>query len=136
MTYISIPRGYISRYTQWPNNVCLLLMFIVTNILLFRKKSLKYREKINLILTTDSLKLNSSNVCVLIDSIFAMGGKPLFSTDSDIYFFSFLVICSLHHIGTIVVVLIGVNSFRHLFVLSFTLSIPHVVFLTLYTDTT
>jgi hypothetical protein len=136
MTYISIPRGYISRYTQWPNNVGLLLMFIVTNILLFRKKSLKCREKNNLILTTDSLKLNSSNVCVLIDSIFAMGGKLLFSTDSDIYFFSFLVVCYFHHIVTIVVVLIGINSFRYLFVLSFTLSIPHRVFLTLYTDTT
>ena len=92
--------------------------------------------KINLILTTGSLKLKSSNACVLIDSIFTMGGKLLFSTDSDIYFFSFLVICYLHHIVTIVVVLIGINSFRHLFVLSFTLSTPHGVFPTLYADTT
>jgi len=45
--------------------------------------------KINLILTTGSLKLKSFNACVLIDSIFAMGGKLLFSTDSDIYFLSF-----------------------------------------------
>ena len=92
--------------------------------------------KINLNLTASSLKLKSSNVCALIESIFAMGGKLLSSTDSDIYFFSFLVICYLHHIVTIVVVLIGINSFRHLFVLSFTLSIPHGVFLVVYTDTT
>jgi hypothetical protein len=45
--------------------------------------------KINLILKTGYLKLTSSNACVLIDSIFAMGGKPLFSTESDMYFFSF-----------------------------------------------
>ena len=73
--------------------------------------------KITLILTTGSLKLKSSNVCVLIDSIFAVGGKRLFSTDSDIYFFSFLVIYYLHHIVTIVVVRFGINSFRHLFLL-------------------
>jgi hypothetical protein len=92
--------------------------------------------KINLIITTSSLKLKSSNACVLIDSIFTMSGRLMFSTDSDIYFLSFLVICYLHHIVTIVVVLIGINSFRHLFVLSFTLSIPHGVFHTLYADTT
>jgi len=137
MTYISIPRGYISRYTQWPNNLGFLLVFIVTNILLLEEKSLKCGGKINLILTTGSLKLKSSNVCVLIDSIFAVGGNLLFSTDSHIYFFSFLVICYLHHIVTIVVViLIGINSSRHLFVLSFALSILHGAFLTLYTDTT
>jgi hypothetical protein len=45
--------------------------------------------KSNLILATGSLKLKSSNACVLIDSIFTMGGKLLFSTDSDIYFLSF-----------------------------------------------
>ena len=56
--------------------------------LVLRKKTLKCRGKNNLILCTFSLKENSSNVCVLIDSIFAMGGKLLFSTDSDIYFFS------------------------------------------------
>jgi hypothetical protein len=72
----------------------------------------------------------------LIYIIFTMGGKLLFSTNSDIYYFSFLVICFLHHIATIVVVLIGINSFRHRFVLSFILSIPHGMFLTLYTDTT
>ena len=87
MTYISITKGYISRYTQRPNNVGLLLVFIVKNILFLRNKSLKFREKININLTTASLKLKSSNVCALIDSIFAMGGKLLFSTDSDIYFF-------------------------------------------------
>jgi hypothetical protein len=58
--------------------------------LVLKKNWLKCREKINLILTTCSLKLKSSNVCVLIDSIFTMGGKLLFSTDSDIYFFSFV----------------------------------------------
>ena len=108
MTYTSIPRGYISRYTQRLNNVGLLLVFIVTKILFFLTY-LKYREKISLILTTGSLKLKSSNACVLIDSIFAMVGKLLYSTNSDIYFFSFLVICYLHHIVTIVVVLISIN---------------------------
>jgi hypothetical protein len=85
MTYISIPKGYISRYTQWPSNVGLLLVLIVTNILF----SKTMWEKINLILTTGYLKLKSFNACVLIDSIFAMGGKLLFSTESDMYFFSF-----------------------------------------------
>jgi hypothetical protein len=85
MTYISIPKGYISRYTQWPSNVGLLLVLIVTNILF----SKTMWEKINLILKTGYLKLTSSNACVLIDSIFAMGGKLLFSTESDMYFFSF-----------------------------------------------
>jgi membrane protein YdbS with pleckstrin-like domain len=75
---------------------------------------------------------NVTRRCVLIDSIFTMSGRLMFSTDSDIYFLSFLVICYLHHIVTI----IGINSFRHLFVLSFTLSIPHGVFHTLYADTT
>jgi hypothetical protein len=89
MTYISIPRGYISRYTQWPNNVGLLLVFIVTTILLWKTNLLNVGKKSNKFNTTCSLKLKSSNVCVLIDSIFAMGGKLLFSTDSDIYFFSF-----------------------------------------------
>jgi len=93
-------------------------------------------KEINLILATCSLKLKSSNAYVLIYIIFTMGGKLLFSTNSDIYYFSFLVICFLHHIATIVVVIIGINSFRHRFVLSFILSIPHGMFLTLYTDTT
>jgi hypothetical protein len=56
----------------------------------------------------------SSNAWVLIDSIFTMGGKLFFSTDSDIYFFSVLVICYLHHIVTIVVVLIGIITARPL----------------------
>ena len=38
--YISIPRGNISRYTQWPNNVGFLSVFIVTNILFLEKNLL------------------------------------------------------------------------------------------------
>ena len=91
------------------------------------KTSLKCGGKFNLILITCSLKLKSSNVCVLIDSIFVIGGKLLFSTNSDNFVCSFFLS---------VIILIGVKSSGHFFVLSFTLSILHRVFLTLFADTT
>ena len=48
----------------------------------------------------------------------------------------FLIICCLHHIFLSVIILIGVKSSGHFFVLLFTLSILHGVFLTLFADTT
>jgi len=112
------------------------LVFTVTNILFLEQKTLKCGGKFNLILITCSLKLKSSNVCVLIDSIFVIGGKLLFSTDSDNFacsFFNNLVsppyFSASHHSYWCQIIC-------SLFVLSFTLSILHGVFLNLFADTT
>jgi hypothetical protein len=48
----------------------------------------------------------------------------------------FLIIFCLHYIFLSVIILIGIKASGHFFVLLFTLSILHGVFLTLYADTT
>ena len=76
---------FLNSNNKWrcntrPNKKVFLLVFTVTNI---------WNVGENSIFTTCSLKLKSSNVGVLIDSIFVIGGKLLFSTDSDNFFCSF-----------------------------------------------